>query len=570
MVDNREKTKQKRCPNILFTTEYDPDYVIRMADGSRMDLCDGSHIVTFQDNLLALSSDRQQRLGIHLLAANTGIPVTILEHPTLPLFKHILTKEHYDYVGFSTIVPALEKIEKMIQICREVSPHSRIIIGGHGVEHGYATRIGADLICRGEGIAYMQKLLGSNVEGFRHPTLPYHHTLKALRGIPGISTMGEENIVVCCGAGCPMGCEYCPASSFYDQKSFKFLDSESLLSVIFALKAKHPKANFFFWDQDFLLDKKRVHHIGEAIYSYNHNCTDGNGLITWSAQVSVRSLSRFDFDDLFRYGCRFLSIGVESSEERWEKRKGQKPERLFDELHCRGIGTFAFFIIGWESHDAQRVEKEIDYLLSLDPTVNHFTLLTPEPGTKHFKQLEKKGGLLNLPPRCFNYATLQFKHPYISADHARVAINNAYKLGTQRLGATILRVINIAVNGLRFSRKQFGPESPAARAYTNDLNRMLPVLYLVSFLYPAGVSASKAKKLRRAIAEEGIYVDTKSVVKIIALNIILFFKAAVWRFFGVRVDRWHPAVYRYENNSKDEVVMATGNKHLIKSVERSR
>lgn len=158
--------KQKRCQNVLLTTEYDPDYVIRMADGSRLDLCDGSHIVTFQDNLLALSSNRQQRLGIHLLAANTGIPVTVLEHPTLSLFKHILTKEHYDYVGFSTIVPALEKIEKMIQICREVSPHSRIIIGGHGVEHGYATRIGADHICRGEGIAYLQKLLGTNVEGF--------------------------------------------------------------------------------------------------------------------------------------------------------------------------------------------------------------------------------------------------------------------------------------------------------------------------------------------------------------------------------------------------------------------
>ena len=312
---NRDEktTKQQpgRSPNMLLTTEYDPDYVIRMADGSHLDLCDGSYIVTFQDKLLALSADRQQKLGTHLLAANAGIPVTLLEHPSLSLFKQTLSREHFDYVGFSTIVPALEKIEKMIQICREASPHSKIILGGHGVEHDYATRLDADYVCRGEGIAYLQKLFDTNVEDFRHPVLPYHHTLKALRGIPGVNTMGEENLVVCCGAGCPMDCEYCPASSFYDRKSFKFLNGESLWSVIFSLKTRYPNANFFLWDQDFLIDRKRVRLVGEAIYAYNQNCTDGKRLITWSAQASVRSLSHYDLDDLFRY-----EIGRASCRER--------------------------------------------------------------------------------------------------------------------------------------------------------------------------------------------------------------------------------------------------------------
>ena len=71
---------------LLLTTEYDPDYVIAAADGSPVDLCDGSFIVTYQDGLLALACNREQKLGLHLVAANAGVPTTLLEHPTLAMF----------------------------------------------------------------------------------------------------------------------------------------------------------------------------------------------------------------------------------------------------------------------------------------------------------------------------------------------------------------------------------------------------------------------------------------------------------------------------------------------------
>ena len=134
---------------LLLTTEYDPDYVIAAADGSPVDLCDGSYIVTYQDGLLALSCNREQKLGLHLVAANAGVPTTLLEHPTLSMFTRLVREGKFDVIGFSVLVPSLEKTAEMIEICRAESPRSRIVLGGHGVEHDSAGQVGADLICRG-------------------------------------------------------------------------------------------------------------------------------------------------------------------------------------------------------------------------------------------------------------------------------------------------------------------------------------------------------------------------------------------------------------------------------------
>ncbi len=530
---------------VLLTTEYEPEYGIRMADGKLLDLCDGSFIVTFQDELLALSTDRQQKLSLHLMAANMRVPVKVLEHPTIELFSRIVQEEKFDDIGFTVLVPSLEKVAKMVEICRQVSPSSRIILGGHGVDHKQVEKLGADIICRGEGISFMQKLLGIESSEFKHPPLPYHHTLKILRGIPWWNKLAEENLVVLCGAGCPMGCEYCPATTFYDHIRISFLDGVSLAKLMIKLKNKHPKSIFFLWDQDFLLDKKRVIQLGKAIEAHNNKCTKGEDVITWSTQASIQTISRFDSDELFNYGCRFLCIGVEASEELWEKRKGKEPKILFNELHERGIGTFAFFIIGWENHDMQRIYEEVDYLLSLNPTINHFTLLTPEPGTAYYMELKNQDRLLDIPPRCFNYATLQFKHPFITPQDANIAINDAYKMGTKKLGAAILRILKVKLDGYRYATEHFGMDSVLAHRFKNEVRGLLPFTYLMPFYYPSGRSYHLSRILRKNAAILGIKIDLSLLVQSLALNAILGYKKIVWNLFGTPLEKWKPAEYNY-------------------------
>ena len=555
----KETTMRKRttspAPKILLTTEYEPEYVIRMPDGSALDLCDAAQIVTYHDKLLSLSATRQQKLGLHLMAANAGCPVTVLEHPTKEMFEQAVADGDYDYIGFNVLVPALERVEEMIKTCRRLSPKSEIILGGHGVEHPYAREIGADHVCRGEGMAFLHELLGTQTEQFRHPILPFRLNMKAFRGIPGSEALASEHIVVCLGAGCSAGCEYCPASSFYDRAVFDFLDADGLLENLFAIKEKHPNATVAFWDQDFLRDKKRAQRVGEAIAAYNRARTDGTGLITWTAQVSIQTVSRYDLDDLYRYGCRFLSIGIESSEERWSKRKGCDPQKLFAGLGKRGIGTFGFFILGWEHHDVARIESEADFLLSLEPTVSHFTLLTPEPGTKQYKRMEEEGRLLDLPPHCFSYASLQFDHPLVSAEQAQRAINDAYRRATETLGPWVLRAVELQCNGLRYARQTYGTTSPTALQFERNLRGLQPMLYLRRSLYPAGIATSMAKALRGELQSLGIRKTAKTLIRAGMLNTIISAAGTSWRLRGLRKDNWKPTITHYKNTDEDNVVV---------------
>ena len=70
--------------------------------------------------------------GLYFLAENIDIPTAVLDFPTLGRFKKEL-KKGYDYIGISFIIPNFKKAKRMTQAIRELSPKSKIILGGHGV-----------------------------------------------------------------------------------------------------------------------------------------------------------------------------------------------------------------------------------------------------------------------------------------------------------------------------------------------------------------------------------------------------------------------------------------------------
>ena len=67
--------------------------------------------------------------GLHVIANNIEAEATVLEFPTLERFKKEVKKE-YDYVGIGSIAPNFEKVKRMAQEVREISPGSKIVIGG--------------------------------------------------------------------------------------------------------------------------------------------------------------------------------------------------------------------------------------------------------------------------------------------------------------------------------------------------------------------------------------------------------------------------------------------------------
>ena len=69
--------------------------------------------------------------GLYFLAENIDMPTAVLDFPTLDRFMQEL-KKGYDYIGISFIIPNFKKAVEMTRVIREVSPKSKIILGGTG------------------------------------------------------------------------------------------------------------------------------------------------------------------------------------------------------------------------------------------------------------------------------------------------------------------------------------------------------------------------------------------------------------------------------------------------------
>jgi hypothetical protein len=65
-------------------------------------------------------------------------------------------KKSYDYVGISFVIATSGKMEKMCRLVREISPESKIILGGYGTMLPECESL-ADYVCTEEGVGFMRR-----------------------------------------------------------------------------------------------------------------------------------------------------------------------------------------------------------------------------------------------------------------------------------------------------------------------------------------------------------------------------------------------------------------------------
>src|SRR5579884_2098220 len=101
--------------------------------------------------------------GIMLIQANISAPCTVLDFPTRDDFAREITSHRYDIIGISSIIVNVVKVREMCRIIRKLSPHSKIVIGGHVTAiPGIEKLVDADHLVRGEGVAWMRRYLGED------------------------------------------------------------------------------------------------------------------------------------------------------------------------------------------------------------------------------------------------------------------------------------------------------------------------------------------------------------------------------------------------------------------------
>ncbi len=481
--------------------------------------------------------------GLYMMAENVEMPTTVLDFPSLSDFRRELRKG-YDYVGISFIVPTMPKARKMAEIVREESPDTKIILGGHGVSiDGIDKMIPHDFICRGEGVAFLRRLFGEEVDRpIRHPML--HSSFnRRLMGVPLPQTSG----VLLPGVGCMNRCRFCCTSHFFGEYKAFMQTGREIFSVCRDLEERLGITDFGVLDENFLKQRDRALELLECIEQERKLYTFG----VFSSAETLRALG--DLDILVRLGIQFVWIGVESKKDAYEKNDGADFKVLIAELRKRGISVMASAILFLEHHDQNTIWDDVDYAIGLNPDYLQFMQLGPMPGTALYDSYLRKGKILTDVPYQEKHGQDQiwFEHPNFTRPESREFLLSAFRRDYATNGASMLRAMETTLSGYKYALKHPDPRvrrRADSFVLVNQLRLFLPAAKLLAANSSTSALVAKLEQDYRETFGRLPLVDAMKSAVITAM--------AVWEWARIRFvsDVRHPGKnlvrYRWPQISK--------------------
>jgi haloalkane dehalogenase len=399
-------------------------------------------------------------VALHFIAQNLSAPCVVLEHPELEDLEAELEKG-YDFVGINF---TMANIAKMIQMCdaiRRTAPNTQIVLGGYGTScfntifrgNKEIRKLG-DHVCYGEGVTFMRKLLGEPVDApIIQPVGP-----RGASGLPWLEPYpdGTGGHIVS-GLGCPNMCEFCSTAAYYGGEYIEMARADRLFQGMKELWRIQPESRHTvgIFDENLYKDKEKVTRIGELI---RQDEEFGLGKMNFFSFGTIEDLSRYDVvEDLVMNGVGSIWIGVESVYSTLRKRQGRDVKEVFDDLHAHGITTTGSWIGGWDFHDKDNIQEDLEFFISLKPTQSQLFPLFPPPGTNLYERLISEGRLPDL-GRARTYfgrtSGSMFGFPDWKKNFTEAEISEIVESGHRRLyehaGPSVMRSLRVHLNGYEF------------------------------------------------------------------------------------------------------------------------
>jgi radical SAM superfamily enzyme YgiQ (UPF0313 family) len=138
----------------------------------------------------------------------------------------------------------------------------------------------------------------------------------------------------------------------------------------------------------------------------------------WRCNIRANTLHHHLLPDMYRAGCRVISFGFESADERVlsaiSKNSVEKNALAIKACHDAGIHVKSYFIWGFEDDDERSAEALKAFVLEHQPDECQVATLIPLPGTPLYRKaildgwlpdytqlyhngVDGKGGMLRLP-----------------------------------------------------------------------------------------------------------------------------------------------------------------------------
>jgi biotin synthase-like enzyme len=396
----------------------------------------------------------------------------------------------------------------MIAAVRELSPHSKIILGGYGTVLSDEQLAGlGDYICREEGITFMRRLTEDEARPFRNPDCVVERSIFSLK----TSRVG----VIFNAVGCPNGCEFCSTSHFYRGKKVYFQASPAvLLERILAFRKIDPAIeSVIIFDDDFLADENRARQFLAEV-------RESGEVIDIMIFASVRSISRFSARELALMGVTKIWIGFEGLQAGYEKQKGKPYREIVEELRFYGIAVTASMMIGFDYQDEDCIRREFEELASTRPSSTQIILVTPCVGTPLWERLEKSSRMRTAVKNDFRFHegfTLLFDHPRIPAEQMEKIQKELYGRDYNVLGPSLFRIIFTYFLGYVNTRNDPDPVLRNRAEYFRNIVRKACALYGIGIIFAPNRAVrarlrEEYRRVREGVGRPAVFAALAAVI----------------------------------------------------------
>lgn len=341
----------------------------------------------------------------------------VAERIALDGLAGLLERHRPDAVGVYSASATANSLRKICARLKELAPALPVIAGGPHADiypEETARWPQVDYVVRGEGELTLADLLtclaekgdpaavpgvfskkdGAVVSGGDRPPI---HDLDSLpfpaRDLTDYklyhSAIGKEKVstTLMTSRGCPYRCNFCYVQ--YDGR-YRARSAANVLAEIEEC-LKLGIREFFFFDEIFTVDKKRVLAICEEILKRGLN-------ITFEVRSRINTMDAEMLAALKKAGCVRISYGVESAcdevlkamNKRITAAQAREVVRLTQQA---GIEVFLDFMLGYPGETEEQMRQTIAFACDLDPDYVQFAITVLIPATKIYAEALASGQL---------------------------------------------------------------------------------------------------------------------------------------------------------------------------------
>lgn len=404
----------------------------------------------------------------HILAQNVDVPVLVLEYPRWDDFTAEVDKG-YPIIGISAYPVHLERVMEMCRYIRQRSPATKILLGsyaGQAFSASYDRKTRkqyVDYVVHGEGVKFLRRLLGEDTDRpIRQALMP-----KAGGAPPYVSRFPGGNIgFLVSGLGCVGGCDFCSTTALFDRKRIELLSPEQLVEHIALYYDHFPEVTQVFVIEE---DHFRQPTYLKKIREYWMSRPDVMERLDWFGFGSVDHIGKFarmfGWDAIAEIGIGTVFIGVESKfagDHGYDKRDEVDAREVFTRLHSMGIRTVGAWMCGWDWHDHSNMYEDLNYFVSLYPTYQQLTRVSPFPGTPLWERLKEEGRVTEVPWDDVHFWSGSQKNIGLETHETLNLTEYGYDLMYRTWGPSILRRLDVQLSGYEYCR---GHENPIMRRH---------------------------------------------------------------------------------------------------------